>query len=502
MEIICWIKQLSKNFYLRGGLQFLCLLYFIPSQYAYSQELDIDLKINSVSHALVTIEGTKTPADKRWSFPNIYAGVVGLGQRIKDFSAFDKHGNSVPVRQIAAGEYQSEEPVNKFRYQVVLDVPSNKADMSHISWITSYCAVIMLFDLLPTINDKNLNSKIRFALPEGWFAVSTQSKISKNEFKLRDLDNAIFFLGEGLRENQKKLGKLDFTLVTRDEWVFKNNEVLDLASRILNKYKKDLGDLPPIPSMLVLIQLPESLTSVQWSAETRGSNIVLLSKREPSKIVALSKLGGILTHELLHLWVPNSLNLSGNYDWFYEGFTLYCALSAGVQLELLTFQDYLNSIGRAYDIYRAAAAEQRENNLSLIEASERRWTGNQSLLYNKGMLVAFLYDLTLRYQTRGKRSLYAIFSDLFQRYGGKKEKVDGNMVVLDILSRTGEMAGFTKRFIENSVRIKLDEEIARFGIVVSQPGARTHLTVSASIDKAQQNLLQNLGHTKIVDRTR
>ena len=32
---------------------------------------------------------------------------------------------------------------------------------------------------------------------------------------------------------------------------------------------------------------------------------------------------------------------------------------------------------------------------SLIEASERRWTTRSSLVYDKGMLVAFIYDLSL-----------------------------------------------------------------------------------------------------------
>src|SRR5205814_1010733 len=78
-----------------------------------------------------------------------------------------------------------------------------------------------------------------------------------------------------------------------------------------------------------------------WSAETRGSTVVLLSGRMPSKLAAKAQLDGSLTHELFHLWVPNGLTLDGEYDWFYEGFTNYEALRVGMRRGQLTFQDYL-----------------------------------------------------------------------------------------------------------------------------------------------------------------
>jgi hypothetical protein len=41
----------------------------------------------------------------------------------------------------------------------------------------------------------------------------------------------------------------------------------------------------------------------------------------------------IFTHEVLHLWVPNALRLHGDYDWFFEGFTLYTALLTALELK-------------------------------------------------------------------------------------------------------------------------------------------------------------------------
>ena len=87
-----------------------------------------------------------------------------------------------------------------------------------------------------------------------------------------------------------------------------------------------------------------------------------------------------MSHELFHLWVPNSLQLAGDYDWFFEGFTLYQALRTDLRLGLISFNDYLETIARVYDSYLAASDRDA---LSLIEASERRWTTSSSLVYEK-----------------------------------------------------------------------------------------------------------------------
>jgi predicted metalloprotease with PDZ domain len=100
------------------------------------------------------------------------------------------------------------------------------------------------------------------------------------------------------------------------------------------------------------------------------------------KIGALAQISTPLTHELFHLWVPNALTLEGDYDWFYEGFTVYQAARTAVRLDLLTFPEFLNAIGRAYD-----AANAQTNSISLIEASSRRWTTGQSAVYSKSMVV-------------------------------------------------------------------------------------------------------------------
>ena len=140
------------------------------------------------------------------------------------------------------------------------------------------------------------------------------------------------------------------------------------------------------------------------------ASVVLLLGRNASGRALLARLGVVLAHELFHLWVPNGLGLQGDYDWFFEGFTLYQALLTCLRLNLIKFDDYLDTMARVYDSFRS---QPDHDKLSLIEASERRWTAHPSFVYDKGMLVAFIHDLRLRQLTRNGTSAADIYPQLF-----------------------------------------------------------------------------------------
>src|SRR6185436_19152632 len=135
------------------------------------------------------------------------------------------------------------------------------------------------------------------------------------------------------------------------------------------------------------------------------------------------------------------LALEGDYDWFYEGFTIYQAMIAGQRLNNLSFQDFLTSVARAFDVY--AAVPDRDQ-FSLIEASQRRWTTNASLVYQKAMLVALLYDLTLRSKSGGKRSLDDVYKEIFRRYRTGLKPGKGNDAVISAMTSFPGMEDFAK----------------------------------------------------------
>ncbi len=465
-----------------------------------AQALSATIRVLSVSPARVSVAGQLDQASRIWSFRKSYAGVMDLGRRVENLELEDRGGRSVPVRRLAPGEYEAATPAPKFHYEIRLEPPVQPSDAAYLSWLASDRGLFVLGDLLPGPVSDGFESqkadRIKFVLP-GWEVVSDESRNAADEFEVGDVSRAVFFAGANLRQSHQRIGSMDFRLVATGNWAFSDRDALDLAARIIRTYSDLFRGLPGARAMLVLTPFPVAAPADRWSAETRGSTTTLLLGRQPSKTAALAQLSVPLAHEFFHLWIPNGLALEGDYAWFYEGFTLYQAARTAVRLELLSFEDFLNAIGRAFDVYLAAPDHDR---LSLIDASKRRWTSGESLMYQKGMLVGLLYDLTLRNLSRGKSSLDDVYRELFHEYGTSAQRTDGsganaNRAAIAALSNARGMQDFTRRFVENPAAIDF-HALAPFGLRVERLGARTHVFVGEPLHSRQRDLLRAFGYNK------
>ncbi|HEV2834085.1 MAG TPA: hypothetical protein VGW58_02150, partial [Pyrinomonadaceae bacterium] len=199
--------------------------------------------------------------------------------------------------------------------------------------------------------------------------------------------------------------------------------------------------------------LPVETGSVKWRAETRGSTVVLLMDPQAAVKNWAGQFGIIFTHELLHLWIPNALRLQGDYDWFFEGFTLYTALVTALELKLINFDEYVATLTRVYDSYLS-----RADGLSLLDASERRWTSGNATVYDKGMLVAFLYDLAIRRDSGGKTRLGSMYKKLLAI--GATQPGNANEVIIQLLSSTAAGADLAKRYIEGRQELDIKQILA------------------------------------------
>ncbi len=425
-----------------------------------------------------------------WTFRDSYAGIVGLGGRIENFRIFDADGRDIQNRKLAPGNFEAQAPATKFRYEVNLTPPIRASDSAMVSWLNNEQGLLMLRDLLPVFqsmtsgqsqgfeHENPTRATVRLMLPDGWAAYSNESEGNSSGFETADADRG---------------------LVADGQWAFTDNDAIELATRIIKAHRDVFGSRVFADVTLILIPFPQTVAADKWSAETRGSTVTLLMGRLPSKVGALAQLSTPLTHELFHLWIPNGLALQGDYDWFYEGFTIYQAARTAVRLDLLTFTEFLNAIGRAYDSYQADADHDR---WSLIEASKRRWTIGQSSVYSKSMVIAFLYDLRLRKESHGKRSLDDVYRRLFQQSRLSSTEAipdrDGNEAVTSALSLDPNAQDFVRLFVRNSAAIDLRTELAPFGLTVESFGLRTRIAVSDQLSKQQRDLLRELGYNNYV----
>ena len=96
--------------------------------------------------------------------------------------------------------------------------------------------------------------------------------------------------------------------------------------------------------------------------------------------------------------------------------------------------------------------------MSLIDASERRWTGGNSVVYDKGMLVAFLYDVGVRRDSGGKTGLASLYRKLFARTA--TQPANGNDVIIQLLGSTASGADLARNYIDGKREINVKPLLA------------------------------------------
>lgn len=465
---------------------------FLLLSFGSSQAQALTARISILSPAKIKVEGNYPNGSARWPFRNTYGRVVGLGDRIQSLLLTTSNGTSVPLRKAAPGEFAADSLATAFTYEVSLAPPPNPADGAHISWLTEQHGFLMLADLLPDLQANAV--RVEFSLPRSWGIASSAAKSPQGGYELLEKDNAVFFVGGDLKEKRKRIGSTDFTLVTAGEWQFSRETATEKMARIIRDQREHTGLDLKRPVTVMLVPFPDGAGAERWSAETRGSNVVLLASGNPTARFSLSQLSVVLCHELFHLWVPNALSFDGDYDWFFEGFTLYQALVTAVRLGLIDFQEYLDTLGRVYDSYQRVG---ERDGLSLIEASRRRWTSGSTLVYDKGMLVAFLYDLRLRKASRNRRTLDDLYRELFRRFPAGAKRVDGNEAIFPILvQQDGGDEKFVRSYIQSPGSIDFGGALSPYGIRVVDSGHQKRLMVADGIGDEQRELLVALGYRK------
>jgi hypothetical protein len=465
------------------------LLLLLSAPAGANEGLNVSITVLPVSPAKIHIVLESDQARDLWSFRNSYGPVIGLTERIGNFEGVDRAGNAVEIRKVAPGEFRVPAAIRRVAYDVNLSPPPRLGDWSHVSWISGERGLLMLADLLPLAASSDPIS-VRLKLPDEW-KVSSEAKFSNGYFQVAEPDKTVFMIGSSIRNQNRQVESQDLAVVISGQWSFSDGDLAKIAGRLLKNYSRLTGFKLQRGARVLLLPLPAGAGADRWTAETRGNTVVLLIGAQASKRQLLGRLGVILTHEMFHLWIPNALSLKGDYDWFFEGFTLYQALRTAQEIGLIDFNEYLNTLGRVYDSYLLAMDGDR---LSLLELSERRWTSSSSLVYDKGMLVAFLYDLELQSRSRGKTDFAAIYQQLFSAdYSTFR---DANEAVIAVLNRPDGMEQFSTKYIERPARINLKELLLPYGINVERVEFRTRLTVAADASDWQLVLLNALGYKK------
>jgi predicted metalloprotease with PDZ domain len=338
-------------------------------------------------------------------------------------------------------------------------------------------------------SNKAVAARIKFDLPIGWRIISSEKDAGENTFEVKNVEKAIFLVGKNWRERELVYGKTNLSLAIAGEWKFSDEEALDAAGEIYAEYRKLFGEAPIDKPQINLIRFPKETKFGRWAAETRGANVTILSADMPFKAQSLQRLHEQLRHEIFHLWMPNRLALTGNYDWFYEGFTVYQALRTGVAMNRIRFEDYLDTLAQAYNLDNL-----QNHKISLVESSKNRWSGANNQVYARGMLAAFLCDAALLRASKGRRSITEVFREIYRQHRSPNKPEDGNAAITKILKTYSELDSVVEKYIAGTEKISWETNLESLGIEANEENRTTKLSVKKKLNGKQKDLLDELGY--------
>lgn len=479
--------SMSKNFpsNLLILAAFLVILQFFTD--ASGQNVKATIKIDADQRSVVRISGKTRAKSGNLSFLRSLAGSDNLGERVSEVRLSADSGEEVPYKKYIAGEYVAEADFTTWSYKLDLTPPKNRTAAAHVSWLTERSGLLMLDDILPQFAAKD--AKVAIELPPQWRAFSTDRRTSENEFEYDEFSNNVVFVGRDLLETSVVIPGAQISVLSDGEWNFTHSEATATAKDIYHEYWKLFGSLPQSEIQIALLKFPSNVAVGNWEADTRGSTVTILSSDTPFKSQSLQRLHEQLRHEIFHLWLPNAVNLSGQYDWFYEGFALYRSLKLGVAVNRIRFEDFLDTLSRVYNIDRLSPQK-----VSLLEASKNRWAGANTRVYARGMLVAFLCDLATLDASKGKRSTDDLLREIYAKHRPPTHATDANTAILTIMRSRDELVPIAERYVLGGEPMDWAALLQKAGIEAATRDQLTRLAIVAKPSGRQKDLLDKLGY--------
>jgi predicted metalloprotease with PDZ domain len=215
---------------------------------------------------------------------------------------------------------------------------------------------------------------------------------------------------------------------------------------------------------------------------------------------------GLCSHEYFHTWnvkrikpaafAPYDLRNEGYTSllWLFEGFTSYYDDLTLVRSGLMDEKQYLAAIAKTVNGVLRGSGRGKQ---SVAESSFDTWikyyrqdeNAPNAIVsyYTKGSLVGLALDLTIRSETKGRKSLDDVMRALWQRFGRdfatQGQGLGENQAQALFEEFTGlKLKRFFERYVHGTEDLPLDKLLAPFGVLQSEnrKDARAALGIRAA----------------------
>lgn len=471
------------------GLFFLLFVQCL-SIFCSAQNIEINISLASQNPSEINIKGkfSQSSTERNLLFLLNRADSDNLGARISGVELFDANDRKIGYRKIADGSFVAEKIFDSFSYRIKTEIPTNVLSIAHISWTSGDKGVLRLEDLLPIFETK-YKAKVSINFPPNWKIATTEKSSNRNTFEIRNAESATFIIGKNWNEQTFSVSGANIKVILDEKWKLEKSTIEKIVREILLKYESLFGAIPQKNLQIVNFNFPKDVGFDRWRAETFGENILIMSAPTVFESQMRQRFQEQLRHELFHLWMPNDLALDGNYSWFYEGFAQYSALKSGVELNQISFDDFLNTLEQSYNL-----ANRRSQPISLIEASKNRWLGENSSVYAKGLAIAFLFDVALLRQSSGKRNLFFLLKQIYEKHKKPNKQEDGNAAILSLSANYKELSPIVEDYVKGAKKLDFEKYLQQTGIEILPSGANIKLRTKNKPTRGEKDFLNKLGY--------
>jgi predicted metalloprotease with PDZ domain len=333
---------------------------------------------------------------------------------------------------------------------------------------------------------KDIPFEVTFTRPANFFGasalkperVSSSQDIfrTKNYFQL--IDSPIMYGEPDTTTVTVGGAKVLFALYSPDHKL-RSKEISKEVETILEAQRKYLGGTLPVDHYAFIIYLFKGFWGASGSygaLEHNHCSFYFLPNY--SQEFLASTIRDFSAHEFFHIVTPLSIHSEEihNFDysnpemsehlWLYEGVTEYFAGHVQASYDLITLDEYLETIREKV----MGAAGYRED-ISFTEMSKgvlKEHKEEYGNVYQKGALIGLCLDLTLRKASDGKYGLRDLMADLMKKYGPEKPFVDE-----ELFASIGELSypqaeAFLKTHVGNAKPLPLTELLREVGILYAE----------------------------------
>ncbi len=478
------------------------LLFFAPALSAASLYCQITPQLQTERSYKVSCIAANLPAAQKIElrFLDQFAGSTQLSERVSGLRIKDIDDAKLLPEIYGGGVFRMKTRGDgglAFEYEIkparITGAAADPGKYTLLSSLSGNFGTVLLADILPEICGVNASNcqtsaaRLKFILPAEW-EVATTERESYGSYEAATPERAVFFLGK-LRKKIVNIGGTNLEIALAGDWRLSDIQLALTTATLAQEQSKFMRATPRGNHLVTLMPFPIPLTGLRSAALTRGNSVVMMLNPDNDAPSTLKLYQRLLAHEMFHFYLPEAFQIRENFDWFWEGFARYIGLLTMNRLGWLSRQELWQEMQNEFDYYRINLLRDA---LSLINASPEKFAdaASYNLIYHKGTLVAWLYDLEMRRQNEGRKNITDVVVELYKNYAHTNAPI-GNREVLATLRNAGKFDSFIQKYIEGTTSVDLADVLKPMGLSAEINSSSTRITLSKQLSSAQKKILNS-----------